>query len=187
MNKEKSLQVVIMTVLAVAIIIMSVGFAALTSQLNIAGNVTVKKASYNVHFDTNTYALGTGSQTMSKSPTILGTSVNYDVTLNEPGEFVEFSINVVNEGTIDAYLKSITMTGVSAAQDEYIDYTVTYAGTEYTSTNTSLNTKLAGETGVAAVKVRVEYVLPANASALPTSDDVELNLTCVLNYSTDNT
>jgi hypothetical protein len=57
--------------------------------------------------------------------------MTYTVTLNEPGDFYEFTINVVNDGTIDAVLSSINLTELTAAQQKYITHVVTYNGTDY--------------------------------------------------------
>ncbi len=182
MNKERSLQVVILSIFAVALIVMSVGFATLTSQLNISGNVKVKTTSYDVKFNESSYQLSSGSESIIPAPTIDGTAINYDVTLTKPGDYVEFTINVQNAGTLNAKLTGITLGGLDADQKKFVSYVVTYDGTEYNETTTELSRPInASETK--ALKVRAEYILPSQADELP-SADVTVNLTCVLSYST---
>ena len=83
MNKEKGLQTLIIAVLAIAILIMSVGFAAYSQTLNINGTATVKSANWKVHFVDTTYAESTGS-VQATSKTITDTDVTYTVTLTKP-------------------------------------------------------------------------------------------------------
>ena len=53
-------------------------------------------------------------------------SVNYQVTLNLPGDEYYFYVDVVNAGTIDVMLSEYLITGLSDEQKEYITSTVTY-------------------------------------------------------------
>ena len=180
MGKEKNAQTLIIAVLAVAVLVMSVGFAAYSQNLTINGTATVKSASWNIHFNNSQYTETTGS-VQATSHSITDTTMTYTVTLNEPGDFYEFTINVVNDGTIDAVLSSINLTELTAEQQKYITHVVTYNGTDYSADQSNLSVPLnAG--GTATVKVRVTYILPDSSSDLP-SDDQTITLEAVLGYS----
>ncbi len=183
MKKSLNTSTVSILLLSIAFVIMSVGFAAYTQNLNINGNVTAKKAEWKVQFQTNSY-VETAKSVAATSKALTGTSFTYDVTLN-PGEFYESTVTVENAGTIAATLKGITLSKLTDAQAKYIKYSISYNGTEYTATTDGLSFDLAGKTDTttetASVKVRVEYVFPENATDLP-SEDVKLTLTGVLNY-----
>lgn len=55
MEKQKNTQMFVIAILAVAVLTMSVGFAAFTQTLNIDGNVTVAKSIWSIAFDTASY------------------------------------------------------------------------------------------------------------------------------------
>ncbi len=179
MRKNLSASTVSILLLAIAFIIMSVGFAAYTQTLNINGTATAKKASWKVQFKDNTYVESTGS-VVATNKTLNSTTMTYDVTLN-PGEFYEFTVDVENAGTFDATLKGITMSSLTEAQKEFISYTVTYDSTSYTESTTGLSSDLVVD-ATKKVKVRVEYIIPTDAEKLPTTEDVKLTLTASLDY-----
>ena len=182
MRQEKGLQTVVIAVLAVAILVMSVGFAAYSQTLNINGTATFTAAKWDVHFDTGTFApTATSNVTPATEPTVATTSVTYNVTLPKPGSEYSFNINVKNFGTIDAVLKSITLSGLTDAQKKYIDYSVKYGSDTYTQTTTGLSTALAANASET-VTVTVKYVAPASETDLPQTDDVNVSLTAALAY-----
>ncbi|NMA50325.1 MAG: hypothetical protein GX951_00540 [Mollicutes bacterium] len=182
MSKTNQAQVVLTSIFGVIIIVMSVGFATLTSQLNINGNVAVKSSNYNVYLDDTSYQIAAGSQPI-EPPTILGTTITYNATLNQPGEFIEFSINVLNQGTMDTYLKAITLGGITDSYKDYISYVITYNSVEYTETTTDLNVLLSKDTGLETITIKVVYSSSLD-EVMPTEDEIELNLICVLDYAT---
>ena len=185
MEGNKKGQLLLIVALVVAVVAMSVGFAATsyTRTLEIEGNtVTAKGAKWDIHFDTTSYHETTGTGYVAASDhTLDGTTLTYEVTL-EPGQTYETTVTVKNEGTFDANLTSITLAGLSSDQAKYINYSIFYNGTEYTASTNGLAIALAKTSGTATVKVRVEYYLPDAATDLPSSD-VELTLTSSLNYT----
>ena len=183
MEKKKNTQMFVIAILAVAVLTMSVGFAAFTQTLDISGNVSVASSSWNIQFDTSSYQESAGSVTVAAdNRTISGTSMTYNVTLTKPGDFYEFTVNVKNTGTFDANLTGISMNSLTTEQAKYLTYEITYNGTEYTTTTSSLSVALAKTSGVAPVKVRVEYIQPDNPADLPSSE-VNVSLTASLTYN----
>ena len=176
MEKKRNSQTIINEILAVAVLFMSVGFAAFAQTLNIQGNVTVEPTKWSVHWDTTSYSQTTGSVpvlngslTTGTTPTLTNTDVTFGARLTKPGDFAEFSIDAINDGDFDAKLTSITLSPLTTAQSKYLTYTVTYNGVEYSATTTGLNISLpATGTNTVTVKVRVEYITPGQASELPT-------------------
>lgn len=166
MEKKISYSGVIITVLAVAILVMSVGFAVFSANINFNGTANVSSTRWNVFLDESTYQKTEGSVESVSEPTINTNSMTYSVNLTKPGDFYEFTIHVKNTGSFNAKLKSLTMTDISE-HSNYLKYTITYAGTPYTSSNSSLSIPLNAGTGDEEVKVRVEYVQPLQATDLP--------------------
>jgi hypothetical protein len=159
--------------LVVSLVAITIVYAAFSQNLNISGTGTLKSAKWDVHFDTTSYAETANSNVHpATTPTPTSTDLAYTVTLVEPGDKYEFTIDVVNEGTFDANLNAITITATS---HPCLRHTVNYNGTNYTATNTNITgvtlPKQSGSTpGKHTVKVTVEYVEPADAGQLPTSD-----------------
>ena len=176
LKKQKRLQGATIGALALAIVFMAIGFAAYTQTLNINGTANVDLASWNVHFDsTKDPVTSSGSQTVTKT-SYTGTTLAFSCSLTAPGQFCEFTIDVVNEGTFDAKLTKVTLSGISTAQAKYLTYKLYYNGatTPYTATTTVSNaTTLAKKSGTTpgrhTVKARVDYIQPSSASDLPSS------------------
>lgn len=165
-KNKKRLTIVALLIMVAAI---TIGYSALSSTLNITGTSRITAAGWDVHFANVNVASGsvTGSQVV-QAPTITQVGgkdikVEYEVNLMVPGEYYEFTVNVVNGGTIDAKLSAApTLTGVSSAQDVYVNYTFTH------SDNSAVTV---GETIAAGAsrtyKVRIEFDSDITAAQLP--------------------
>ena len=197
MRKEKSIQNITIIVLAVAILVMSVGFALYSSQLTINGTATFKKSMWNVEFDTDSYSETADSTvTVNQNDTTQfqfgNTSLVYNVVLPAPGDVYEFTLDVFNGGTIDAELSAITLSKsvTSGSVGSYVSYSVDYTYTdssnvEHTSTYTASTSGLAlplPADSSATVKVTVAYVAPSDPAALPTTADVPVTFGLTLDY-----
>ena len=187
-QKQKNYQLALIAILAFAVLFMSVGFAAYAQRLTINGTTTVAGNKWSVHFDKSTFEVSDDS-VEETSKTIGDTSIEYSVRLAEPGDKFAFSVDVINDGSFDAILDKISMSSLSAAQQKYLRYSVAYGDTEldattYTATTSNINEALPYSSGSnkKTVFVKVEYILPENASDLP-ADDVDLNLITHLDYS----
>lgn len=170
MAKEKNGKNLIIIALFFIVVCMSVGFAFLSTTLNINGNATVKANSWDIHFENLEVTEGsvTGDSVVKEAiiDTDDTTMIEYSIVLNEPGEFYEFTVDVANDGSLDAIVSAApTISGVSADQDVYVNYTVTYADDTPIAANDALN---AGET--VTYKVRVEYDGTITSDQLPTED-----------------
>lgn len=198
MEKKRNSQTIIIAVLAVAVLFMSVGFAAFSQVLNITGKVQVEKASWDVHWDTNSFQKAAGSvdilgtattgsgdtETLdtTSEPTLSGTDIAFGAILTKPGDKAEFTVNAVNEGTFNAQLQSITMSTLTTEQAKYLKYEINVGGQTYEASASGLSVNLpAGGSTPITVKVTVTYVQPGEASELPTSRQF-VNLTAAFNY-----
>lgn len=184
MKKQKNFQLAVIGVLAFAVLFMSIGFAAYSQVLNIKGMATVGSNKWSIHFNPSSYQLGEGSVKES-SKAITDDSIAYSVKLEKPGDFYLFQIDVINDGQINAILDSIKMTELSAEEEEYVNYTVSFEGQEFSSSRSGLKIALPAATGVnrKVVMVRVAYELPDDHKVLPLEDPLELNLAASFGYS----
>ena len=175
MKKKKNSSFVVIALLLIVTI--SVGYAALSTTLNINGTSTIKTNTWDVHFANVKTTTNTGA-TVTKAPTITEgktTEVTYNVALNKPGSVYEFTVDVVNSGTIDAKTSAIPTLGGNT-QPTIFNYTVTWSDGTAITANTAL---AAGATKT--VKVRIEYKKDITAAQLP-SADTALSLTCSIPY-----
>lgn len=179
MRKENTVQLGVIIVLTIAVLVMAVGYAAFSQSLTINGTVTASAAKWSVRLKGTSYAESTGS-VAATTKTITDTAMTYAATLDKPGDFYEFTVDVENNGTFDAKLTSINLSALDATQSKYIKYTVSYGSTDYTATATGLNVALAAS-ATETVKVRVEYYQPEDSNDLPTTA-ATVNLTCSLGY-----
>lgn len=191
MNKEKNTQTVVIAILAVALLVMAVGYAGYTQNLQINGTAKAVASSWNIIWDKASIAQAGKTLTEASSAAVgenqyfvdsANTTITYNVKLEKPGTYYELSVNAINAGTIPANLKSITL---STPTTDKVTYKVTYAGTEYTASASDLTIPLAAN-GTAAVKVRIDYPMPASDSDL-LKEDVTMTLNATFNYAQDET
>lgn len=188
-SSKGSYQNYIIIALSLAVVFMSIGFAAFSTSLNIGGtnNVTVKKATWDIHWAGKTGGSETGTVTETKGAD-LGTvtrtddtNITFTATLAKPGDEYEFTVDAVNAGTFDASLTSVTMTDISTYSN-YLTYTITYDGQTFSNpsnTPSPASTLAAGAQKTATVNVK--YIQPANSANLPQSD-VTVTLTATFKY-----
>lgn len=150
---------IIVLILFVAVMGVSIGFAALRTTLSISGTSTAKTNSWNIELKNIDNKSGV---TATSEPSISGTTLTYGVTLAEPGQYYEFTVDVHNAGSLPAKLSATPiLTGTSS----YMTHTVTYSdGTEIKKDDTLA----VDETKT--LKVRVEYKSDLTAETLPTVD-----------------
>ena len=177
--KNKNRNNVVKVALVVSLLIVSVGFAVLSTSLNITGSTSINSSGWAVKFKTDTISVTSGSVT-ADTPTVTGdTTLAFSPTLVTPGDFYEFTIDVKNEGTINAKITSITPISLTTAQQKFATCTVTYSD----NTTIAQNDKLAAGASKK-IKIRVTYKSDLSAADLPTTNQT-LNLTYGLTYGQD--
>lgn len=119
---EKKKNFVIGTLL-VAIVLMSVGYAALAQVLTINGTANID-ASWDVEITGITEGSLKGATT--KTITSNATSATFNVDLAYPGATASYEVAIENKGSIDAVLESISgVDAVNAALPTEVQYTIT--------------------------------------------------------------
>ena len=115
------------SIIFILILFISIGFAALTANLSINSGITFLPQSFNIYFDNVVVNQNSVNQDL---PTISNNDqqVSFTTTINEPGDFYEFSFDVINDGTMDAALTEIVKSGLTETQEKYLNYTARYYG-----------------------------------------------------------
>ena len=158
----------------VLIFFLGISFACLSQVLKVGTSARIGKNTWDVHFANVVVREGSvnGSSTIG-SDKISITSI---VELNNPKEFYEIYVYVVNSGSMDAKLENIVNTILTESQKKYLNYTVTYSDYVVINKNDLLK---AGEKET--IRVLVEMKDVVDASYLP-SEAVDLVLETKLNY-----
>ncbi len=152
---------------------LGIGFAYVTTKLSIEGVATVKDAKWNIHFAN--FSAMTGSVSPTTEPSVGTDTITFSAKVNEPGEFYGFTVDVVNEGTINAELADFSVTP-DFSTIEYIDSTITYNNGDSIQTGDLL---LANKSKK--IKVLLKYKDGIDESLYPTEDQ-SYSVTLTIRY-----
>ena len=134
MEKDRKIKVLAVAALIITILGLTVAFAALSQRLTINGAATLDAASWGIKFENLSDGEITGDATINDTAVIaddLVTINNIDVSLSTPGDSVTYTVDLVNEGTINAEIYSIETPSLTEEQERYLNFNVTYDdGTE---------------------------------------------------------
>ena len=171
--------------LIILLVSIGIGYAFLNQDLTINGTGKVTANNWSIYFDNIVFnsgnvALSTGDSAAAINSTTL-TDVTYTITLQKPGDFYEFTVDVVNDGSLDAMVSTVSnkLGGVEIDATHplpnYLNYSVTYDDGVAIAPNHLLE---AGDTET--YKVRLEYKTDITANDLPTT-----NQTLTINFSVE--
>ena len=160
--------------LAIALLVTTVAYAVLQTTLNINGTVNRKGGSWNIHFENVANVVKGGDATIT-TPTIsnAGANLTFSASLAVPRDSISFTVNVVNDGTIDATLNQVVLTGQSEAAANDVTYTVTYGDGTPINVNDELKSGQTRMLKISAVYNEVESV---------SAEEVKLDLGLTLIY-----
>jgi len=151
----------------------TIGFAILTQTLKIDGTGLVKGNSWDIHWANPEVIDGSVTDDLpilSNNDTL----ATYEIDLYNPGDFYEFTIDAVNEGTIDAEILSIE--NKFYASDETTELTEIPAYIKYSIKNSDGTDLVKGQRLDAGdsntYRVRVDFRDDIDPSLLPEEDDV---------------
>lgn len=188
MEKERGAKVIAIVALLIAVVGLTVGYAAYSSTLTINGTANVDPASWKVNFDyknetTSLTGTTTGHATETTAPTLADTTISgFDVTLKAPGDSVTYNFLIKNSGTLNAELANFTMGTLTCAPNEggkilpedatklcgQLKYTLTYADGSTITTGTTLDAGNSKE-----LVLKLEW---PSTSTLSVSDDVKVTI-----------
>ena len=160
-------------IFAVLIMCITLGYAYLNTELDINGTTNITSANWSIYWDN--IQLGSNNVTDITTPTTISsglTEVTFNVNFSQPGDTYEFTVDAVNDGSINAMV-SVVSNGVFAANGttpktlpDYLEYSVTYSDGVAIAQNHLLE---AGDTET--YKVRVHYKEDISSSQLPSTAD----------------
>ena len=174
--KDRKVLTLGLCLILVCVFTLTIAYAALSAVLTISGNARVSAADWDIYL--NNPRVTNGSATTEVPVIKTSSTLEFETTLNMPGDFYEFVVDVVNAGSIDAMIENVVKTPeLTADQAKFLKYEITYQNGE------SITTKqlLAKDTTMP-IKVRIEYRKDLVASDLPTGQ-VVLDLALTLEYT----
>ena len=106
-RRKKRLNTYLLLILLLGV---SVGFALLSTTLKINGTVGVQGGVWDIHWDDTTIQRVAGSVEPTTEAHVIDQKkqiISFNVELELPGDFYEFTVNAINEGTINGIINDI--------------------------------------------------------------------------------
>ena len=173
--KDRKTLYVTLGIVMICVFTLTIAYAALNTVLKITGSAEVSAADWDIRLENP--IVTSGSVNSNLHTITVNKEASFSATLNNPGDFYEFSIDVVNNGSIDAMIDSITKSPtLSETQAKYLNYII-----EYQNGETISNKQLVQANSYVRLKVKVEFRKDLVASDLPTTSET-LNLAFTVNY-----
>ncbi len=124
--KRKDSQTVKILLLLLVLVI-GIGYAYLTSNLSITGATAVAGNTWDIHFEN--VQISPGSVEASTPATINPSDnmkIDYAVLLNRPGKYYEFTVDMVNSGSLPGKVSLVDFSGITPEMEDIVDYSVVY-------------------------------------------------------------
>ena len=143
-------------IILILVLFISIGFAVLTSNLNVGTSLSFRENVWDVHFE-NPIITDCSSDNSTISLNNTKDEITFSNTFDMPTDYIEFTFVVLNAGTIDATLNQINV-NLTADQQKYIEYSFKY---DIDNSTIAVNDKLfAGQGRV--IKARFAYKYDIN-------------------------
>ena len=151
----------------IAVLGLTVAFAALSTTLNIKGSAYLDAAKWGIKFQNLSEPSIVGEASDAKTAKIeKDVSINdIKVTLSKPGDSVTYTVDLVNDGDINAKIENIEKTNLTEEQQKYIKFTV-----KYKENDTELKIgDILSKKEVKPLVIKIEYRKDLESSDLPKS------------------
>ena len=180
MEKERRTKALVVVVLLIVIAGLTVAFAALSTTLNINGTAYLDAAKWGIKFENLSEPVKVGTVTTTGTAKIEETKsaeINgINVSLSTPGDKVVYTVDLVNEGTINAKIDKIEKTKLTSGQQKYLTFKVTDKDGREVSEGDILS---AGETR--SITITIEFIKDLTKEDLPASTST-ISLSYKLNF-----
>ena len=177
MRRRKNIKKIQAMIVILLICFISIAYAYLSSNIQINGTAVIKNKKWDIYFDNVEIYQGSVEAVVEPTTDAQNTlTIEYEVNLNVPGEYHKFDVDVVNNGEFDATLDSFTITKLTAEQQKYLDYSVTYKDGTEIAKGDIVNSKSSRK-----LTVNLEYKKDITVEDLQTEDQT-LNLSIELIY-----
>ena len=179
MEKQRRIKMLSLSAVIVAVLGLTVAFASLSATLNIKGSAYLDAAKWGIKFQNLSEPSIVGEASDAKTAKIeKDVSINgIKVTLSKPGDSVTYTVDLVNDGDINAKIENIEKTNLTEEQQKYITFTV-----KYKEDDTELKIgDILSKGEVKPLVIKIEYRKDLESSDLPKSAQ-EINLSYKLDF-----
>ena len=180
MEKERRTKALVVVVLLIVIAGLTIAFAALSATLNINGTAYLDAAKWGIKFENLSESVKVGTATTTGTAKIEETKAaeitGMNVSLSTPGDKVTYTVDLVNEGTINAKIDNIEKTVLTSEQQKYLTFKITDKSGNEVSEGDILS---AGETKK--LIITIEFIKDLTKEDLPTSTST-ISLSYKLNF-----
>ena len=180
MEKERRTKALVIVVLLIVIAGLTVAFATLSTTLNINGTAYLDAAKWGIKFENLSSPTKIGSATTTGTAKIEETKAaeitDMNVNLSTPGDKVTYTVDLVNEGTINAKIDNIEKTVLTSEQQRYLTFKVTDKNGKEVSKGDILS---AGETKN--LTITIEFIKDLTKEDLPKQTST-ISLSYKLNF-----
>lgn len=170
MDKNREVKIIAVVALLVAVVGLSVAYAALSTTLEISGSATINSASWDVGFVKGSHTT-TGGATFVE-PTVSSTSITgYSAKLTMPGDSVTYNFKITNQGSIPATLGTVNIGSISCTGTDSAEAAATCANLTYSVTYADGTAIKVGDSlAVGATKdAKITITFNAGATTVPTN------------------
>ena len=177
MKRKSNQKNYLIYVFILLILSIGIGYALLQTNLNINGLADIGINEWDIHFDN--VQVKSGSVTATTPATINpqdNTKVNYAIKLDKPGNYYEFTVDIVNAGTLPGEISLVTVSGIDSTYADIIKYSVYYINGFPVKVGDILN-----DGSTKTIKIRTYFNTDIDNDDLP-SEDFSLNLVLDINY-----
>lgn len=148
--------------LLIVLLGVGIGFAALSTTLKINGTTNISGNIWDVYWDSDSIDItpnskGSSNPIVSNDTENNSTILNWTVNLDLPGDFYEFTIDAVNNGTLDAMIMSIN-DDIPDDIVNYVNCTITYNDDYIPEKYDLLAKKVNNSPTRKTYKIRVEFL-----------------------------
>ena len=180
MEKERRTKALVIVVMLIVVAGLTVAFASLSSVLNIKGTAYLDAAKWGIKFQNLSEPVSVGKATTTGKAKIEETKsaeiTGINVSLSIPGDKIVYTLDLVNEGTINAKIDNIEKTELTEEQQKYLTFKITYANGLEVSEGDILSK---GETKK--LIITIEFIKDLTKEDLPTSTST-ISLSYKLNF-----
>lgn len=177
MEKERKVKKYALVALIIAIIGLTVAFAALSQELNISGSGKVDPALWDIYFDNLSEPTINGKASIGEISSIENkTTLNINVNLAVPNDEVIYTVDLVNNGDVNAEIDSIDVS-LTEEQKKYVDFSMKYEDTSLGEV--AVKDVLLAKTTLP-IKITIKYK-DITTSELP-KENLNIGFTYALNF-----
>lgn len=111
-NKVKNIVILVLTICLVSLTIL---YSVIAQRLDIENNNSVKSSDWNIYFDNISSATYSDGTSIINSPNMSATAITgLSVNFSNPGDYVYYDFDIVNNGNIDAKISDISTSSYGA-------------------------------------------------------------------------